>query len=154
MVGPQARHNALPPVGKDELAGGAPWAPTKSNSTPISIPAASWAPTPTPTQTPAPTQAFAQAPGPPGLYMDADLQKATKLALDLFVKGQEHGQLQANTAPQERPLKARFSNLYYGNLHLNCYRFCQQYKDHFKTARANGPNQIFFAALFLCESVV
>ena len=41
------------------------------------------------TFTPAPTS----APGPPGRYIDKDLQKTTKLALELFVKGQEYSQL-------------------------------------------------------------
>ena len=50
---------------------------------------------------------------------------------------------------QEQPLKARFPNLYYGNSHLDCYRFCQQCEDHFETAGANGPNRISFAASFL-----
>ena len=35
--------------------------------------------------------AFASVPGPPGRYTDEDLQRATKLALKLFLKGQEHG---------------------------------------------------------------
>ena len=43
----------------------------------------------------APTFASAPAsvPGPLKRYMDEDLQRTTKLALELFVKGQEHGQL-------------------------------------------------------------
>ena len=53
------------------------------------------APTPAPPQAPAPAPASVL--GPPGRYTDKDLQKATKLALELFVKGQEHGQ--ANSAP-------------------------------------------------------
>ena len=55
---------------------------------------------------------------------------------------------------REQPLKARFPNLYYGNSHLDCYRFCQQCEDHFDTAGANGPNHIPFAASFLRGSVV
>ena len=50
---------------------------------------------------------------------------------------------------REQPLKARFPNLYYGYFYLNCYRFCQQYEDHFETVEANGPNRISFAASFL-----
>lgn len=48
--------------------------------------------------------------------------------------------------PRKRPLKAWFPDLYYGNSHLDCYRFCQQCKDYFETAGANGPNRIPFAA--------
>ena len=39
------------------------------------------------TLTQAPTPAPASAPGPPGRYIDKDLQRTTKLALELFVKG-------------------------------------------------------------------
>ena len=132
--------------GKDELAG----APIEGNSTP----AVSRALTPAPAQAPALTPTPASAPGPPGRYTDEDLQRATKLALESFVKGQEHGQLQANSAPREQPLKARFPDLYYGNSHLDCYRFCQQCEDHFKIARANRPNWVFFAASFLRRAMV
>ena len=36
---------------------------------------------------------------------------------------------------------------------MDCYRFCQQCKDHFKTARAKRPNRIPFPASFLRGSV-
>ena len=54
-----------------------------------------------------------------------------------------------NPEPCKQPLKARFPNLYYGNLHIDCYQFCQKCKDHFETAAAKKPNKISFAALFL-----
>ena len=149
MAGPRIRRNPLL-GGEDELAG----APTKGNS----IPAVSCASTPAPAQAPAPISAPAfapaSAPSPPERYTDEDLQRATKLALKLFVKGQKHGQLQANSAPQKQLLKARFPNLYYRNSHLDCYRFCQQCEDHFETAGANRPNQVLFAASFLCGVMV
>ena len=132
--------------GKDELAG----APTKGNSTP----AVSHASTPIPAYAPAPTPAPASAPGPPERYTDKDLQRDTKLALELFVKGQEHCQLQANSAPRKQPLKAQFSNLYYGNSYLDCYWFCQQCKDYFETAGANRLNQVFSTDLFLRRAMV
>ena len=90
-------------------------------------------------------------------YTNADLQRAIKLALKLFVQGQQ--QAQSQIAPpaletQERPLKARFPDLYYNNLYMDCYWFCQQCKDHFKTAKAKRPNKIPFAALFLRGLVI
>ena len=36
-----------------------------------------------------------------GRYIDKDLQRATKLALKLFVKNQKHGQLQANSKTKD-----------------------------------------------------
>ena len=129
MAGPRTRRNA----------GGAP---TDDSGTPV--------PTPAVSRTPAP----ASVPGPPGRYTDEDLQRATKLTLEFFVKGQEHGQLQANFAPRKQPLKARFLDLYYGNSHLDWYRFCQQCEDHFETAGANGPNRVPFAALFLRRAML
>ena len=111
-------------------------------------------PKPTPAIFCASTLASAAAPGPLGKYTDKDMQRATMLALELLVKGQEHGQLQANFSLCKQPLKAWLSNLYYGNLHLDCSCFCQQCKDYFETARDNGPNQVPFAALFLCRAMV
>ena len=52
-------------------------------------------PTPAVAYTPAPTSVL----GPPERYTDEDLQRATKLALESFVKGQEHSQLQASSVP-------------------------------------------------------
>ena len=95
-----------PPTGNDELAGGAPGALTNGSGIFTPTTATSCTPTPTP----------APVPGPTGMYTDVDLQRATKLALELFVKGQEHGQ--ANSSPCERPLKARFLHLYYGNSYM------------------------------------
>ena len=102
----------------------------------------------------APTPAPAFALGPLRRYTDEDLQRTTNLTLKLFVKGQEHGQLQANSASYEQPLKAQFSDLYHGNSHLDCYCFCQQCEDHFVTAGANRPNRVPFAALFLHKAMV
>ena len=90
MAGPRIHRNA----------GGAP---TNDSGTPVPTPAVSRAST----SAPAP----ASVPGPPGRYTDEDLQRATKLALESFVKGQEHGQLQASSVPREQPLKARFPDL-------------------------------------------
>ena len=69
--------NNSPPTGEDELAAGAPRAPTDGSGTPSPTPAAFRASTPAPALTP----------GPLGMYTDVDLQKASRLALDLFVKG-------------------------------------------------------------------
>ena len=146
MAGPRNRRN--PPLGgEDELAG----APTEGNSTP----AVSRAPTPAPARALAPTPAPAPAsvPGPPGRYTDKNLQRATKLALESFVKGQEHGQLQASTAPRDRPLKARNPDLYYGSSHMECYYFCRQCVDHFDTAGATGHKRVPFAASFLRDRI-
>ena len=104
-------------------------APTNNNGTFQPIPAVSCAFTPALANISAPAQAFTPAPastlGPPGRYTDNNLQRTTKLALKLFVKCQEHSQLQANFAPCKQPLKARFPDLYYRNSQLDCYCFCQ-----------------------------
>ncbi len=39
-----------------------------------------------------------------------------------------------------RPVKHRNPDLYYGNLHMECYYICQQCEDHFKIARLLGHN--------------
>ena len=136
----------LPFNGKDKLAE----AFTERNS----IPAVCRALTLAPAQALAPTPALASTLDPPERYIDEDLLTATKLALKLFIKGQEHGQLQANFTPREQSLKAWFSELNYGNFHLDCYRFCQQCKDDFEIARANKLNRVLFAALFLRRAMI
>ena len=81
MAGPRTWRN-LPPASKDELA---ERAFSEGSDTSTSPSAASRASILAP--------ASASAPGPPGKYMDEDLRRATKLALELFVRGQEYGQL-------------------------------------------------------------
>ena len=99
MAGPRTRR-ILPPIGKNKPAGEAL---TEGSSTPTLIFVVFCSLIPALAQASAPAQAFAPVqtpvPGPPGLYTDADLQKATKLTLESFLRGQEHGQLQANTTP-------------------------------------------------------
>ena len=62
--------------------------------------------------------------GPLGRYIDENLQKSTKLVLELFIQDQEHGQLYVNSTLWKRSLKAQFPNLYYKNFYLNRYYFC------------------------------
>ena len=62
---------------------------------------------------------------------------------------QNHG-----SGPWDQPFKVWFSDLYYRNSHIDCYRFCQQCEDHFETPKASGPNCILFAVLFLRGLVV
>ena len=53
----------------------------------------------------------------------------------------------------DRPLKARNPDLYYGNLYMKSYYFCQQYEDHFETAGAKDHKSIPFAATFLKDRI-
>ena len=126
------------PAGEDELAGAAL---TKGNGTP----------TPTFVVSRAPTSALATAPTVvPSL--DNELFKQ-------FMKAYLEAQVPARIAPEidkeprKQLFKAWFPNLYYDNLHMDCYQFCQQCKDYFETAGAKRPNRILFAALFLRGSV-
>ena len=52
--------------------------------------------------------------------------------------------------PQKCPLKAKTPKTYSGKSPMNCYHFCQQYEDYFKTSGAIGINRTPFAATFLC----
>lgn len=77
---------------------------------------------------PAPAPAPSRGPTPaPGKRTDEDLQRITKLCMESFIQGQ--GQTKAHPEPRERPLKARFPDLYYGKSHMDCYHFCQQCED-------------------------
>ncbi len=53
-----------------------------------------------------------------------------------------------------RPLKPWNPDLYYGNLHMECYYFCQQCEDHFEVAGSLGHKRVFFAAGFLKNRIL
>ena len=93
--------------------------------------------------TPAPPVAFTIAP--------SSNNKLLKQFMKAYSEAQVPGRIawEVDTEFCEQPLKAWFSDLYYGNLYIDCYRFCQQCEDYFKTAGAKRPNRISFAALFL-----
>lgn len=99
------------------------------------------------------TSAFALILGPPGIYTNVNLQRTTKLSLKWFVQGQEHNQLQANSASQDRPLKAGIFDFYYRYLHMEYYYFCWQCKDYFKTTGVTGSKRISFIASFFRDKV-
>ena len=72
---------------------------------------------------------------------------------DLFTKFikmfMETTQAQALAEPREWPFKARSPETYSGKSHMDCYHFCQQCEDHFKTSGTTGMNCTLFAASFL-----
>ena len=129
------RRNLLP-GGEDKPARSLPGAPTKGSNILTLSPPVSWAQTPAQLPVPSSTKKLCQ-----------QLLK-TYVATVKLLK-QNHG-----SGPRKQPLKVWFPDLYYGNSHIDCYRFCQQDEDHFKTAGASGSNRIPFAALFLRGSVV
>ena len=55
--------------------------------------------------------------------------------------------------PQKWPLKARSLETYSKKFHMDCYHFCQQYEDHFKTSGTIGMNCTPFAVLFLRSTI-
>ncbi len=54
----------------------------------------------------------------------------------------------------DRPLKPRSPDLYYGNLHMEYYYFCQQCKDHFEVAGSLDHKRVLFAAGFLKNRIL
>ena len=58
-------------------------------------------------------------------------------------------QAQALAEQQERPLKVRTLEPYYWKSHMDCYYFCQQCEDYFKTSGATEMNCTLFVATFL-----
>ena len=85
MAGPRACQSScrkLLPAGEEELAGASLGALTNDNGTLSQTPAVSHVPTPAPAPLLAPIKLVAK-------YTNADLQRAIKLALKLFVQGQQ-----------------------------------------------------------------
>ena len=77
---------------------------------------------------------------PPRTYSNEEVQDIIQTVMEVSTIAKE--------GPQERPLKARFPNVYKGDNHMACYNFCQECEDYFATAGAKGPNCIPFAAFF------
>lgn len=61
------------------------------------------------------------------MYTNVNLQRATQLALESFVKKQEDGQ--ANSAPKNRAFKAHNPNFYYETSYIKYYYLYWQYKN-------------------------
>lgn len=80
-------HNPAP-TGKNKLAKNTVRAPTKNNSTFTSILAVFRALTPVLAQDPVLAKVFIS--GSLDIYTDENLQKTTRLALELFMKGQKY----------------------------------------------------------------
>ena len=72
-----------------------------------------------------------------------------KHSIKAYLEAQVTSWTKVDPKPRKQPLKARFPDLYYDNLHMDCYQFCQQCEDYFETAGAKKPNKIPFALLFL-----
>ncbi len=53
-----------------------------------------------------------------------------------------------------RFLKSRNPNLYYGNLHMEYYYFCQQCEDYFEIIELLGHKRILFAVGFLKDHIL
>ena len=56
-------------------------------------------------------------------------------------------------AERKQFLKAKISEVYYNNSHIDCYHFYEQYEDHFETAGATGTNRTLFATFFFCGNI-
>ena len=68
------------------------------------------------------------------------------VSIDELFKKFMKAYLELNQGPRQPPterkwiLKAKVSEVYYSKSYIDCYHFCQQWKDYFETARATGAN--------------
>ena len=60
---------------------------------------------------------------------------------------------QVQTKPWERPLKAKTPETYWDKSYMECYQFCQQCEDYFKTLAITKINCIPFATSFFCGTI-
>ena len=118
---------------------------TKDKLTRAALTEGSGTVTPTPVVFRALTSALAIAP----VIAPSLNNKLFKQFIKTYLETQVPKQTKVDPKPRKQPFKAQFPNLYYGSLDMDYYQFCQQCKDHFKTAGAKGPNKILFKALFL-----
>lgn len=110
-----------------------------------------WAETPAFTQVFIFAQALTSAPGPLGMYTNINLQKAIRLALELFVKGQKKGKI--NSTSRDKDFKAQDPNFYYNSSNMECYYFSEQCKAYFDMLGTISPQSVFFASLFLWNKI-
>ncbi len=54
----------------------------------------------------------------------------------------------------DKLLKPQNPDLYYDNLHMECYYFCQQCKDHFEVVGSLVHQRISFVARFLKDRIL
>ncbi len=107
-------------------------------------------PAPAPAPEPALSQGHTPAPAPPSA--DEPFRQFMRTCIEK-VRDQVPGPAELREEASDMPLMARNPDLYYGNSHMECYYFCQQYEDHFKTAGAKGHRRIPFAASLLKEKI-
>ncbi len=104
-------------------------------------------PVPAPAPVPAPTSnndLFQE-------FMRTCIERARAQALAVPATPAPDVKVRDNT---DRSLKPQSPDLYYGNLHIECYYFCQQCKDHFEVAGSLGHKRVPFAAAFLKDRIL
>ena len=138
-----------PHDGKNELGGGTP---TKGSNRHTLAPTATRAPTPVAALVIALLAASGFADSSVVRYLEDDLQRILRTVLDFKLPAPIPAPVIAaalhSEGPYRRSLKAQFPDIYWDKTHLECYNFFQQYKDHFVTTGAMGPNQALFATTF------
>ena len=91
-------------------------------------------------------------------YLEDNLQRILRTVLDFRPPAPVPAPVVAATLYSEgaceRPLKARFPDIYWGKSHLDCHNFFQQCEDHFATASATSLNKVLFAATFLKDTAL
>ena len=80
-------------------------------------------------------------------YSKDDLQQIFKVVLEALALALAPAPVISKVLWEK--LKANFLDVYREKSHMDCYNFCQQYKDYFATVGAMGLTRIFFAMSFL-----
>lgn len=103
--------------------------------------------------TPGSVQSQEHTPALPTPTPTRSTEELFELLMKTYMESVKNPVQSQSFGPRKRPLKAWFPDLYYRKSHLDCYQFCQQCENHFRTASATGPNRIPFAATFLRETI-
>lgn len=62
--------------------------------------------------------------------------------------------VEAKAKAIDRLPKVQNPDLYYSNLHIECYYFHRQYKDHFETTGAKGYKRVSFMVFFSKDKIL
>ena len=94
-------------------------------------------------------EASTEAPTPPEASTPPLIPPTSEDFFTKFMKVfMETTQAWEQLEPRECPLKARTLETYSEKSYMDCYHFCQQYEDYFKTSGATRMNRTLFTATF------
>ena len=90
---------------------------------------------------------------PPGANFPVTVVFATTPTVPKYTKKELQRIFKIVLKAWDKPLKARFLDVYCRKSYMECYNFCQQCENYVSTTEAKGANQILFAVSFFWDRI-